>query len=131
MTRIITAVLAVCLATPAMAETLSPLPMPPPEFDHEYAGPMFVEHVSKEMMLQLCPRTIFDRTYRVVPVTLGCTRLIPMSGVAQPRGALCLIIVAEDEILKDMGFRPDEVFRHERAHCNNWPQSHPSARFSD
>jgi hypothetical protein len=63
--------------------------------------------------------------------TLGCTRLIPMSGVAQPRGALCLIIVAEDEILKDMGFEPDAVFRHERAHCNNWPQSHPDAHFSD
>ena len=104
MTRIVTAVFAVCLASSSMAETLPPLPMPPPEFDHEYAGPMLVEHVSKEMMLQLCPRTIFDRTYRVVPVTLGCTRLIPMSGVAQPRGALCLIIVAEDEILKDMGF---------------------------
>jgi hypothetical protein len=60
------AVLATCLANSAMAQQRAgrPLPMPPPEYDKPYDGPMIVAHVDAKMMAQLCPRTIFDRTSR-------------------------------------------------------------------
>ena len=110
-----------------------PLPMPPPEYDKPYDGPMIVAHVDAKMMAQLCPRTIIDRTSRLeVPVTLGCRHMVPVPNAAQQTtGYACLIVMAQDDIITGMGYRPIDIEIHERAHCLGWGADHPGARYPE
>jgi hypothetical protein len=70
-----------------------------------------------------CPKTPW-------PVTLGCAAHdIQWDGerVVVP-ATECFVYIAEDDILEKAGWTYDTLMRHERGHCNGWPQSHPGAR---
>ena len=93
--------------------------LPPAEYDRPYNGPLIVIRGDEKLMRQMCPRT-------KLPITLGCQYFIRMTGTETPEA--CVIVVANDEILKTAGWPYEIIKTHERAHCNGWPKDHPGQR---
>jgi hypothetical protein len=90
--------------------------LPPLAFDHPYSGKQQVIRAGAELMAHLCPRP--DPGKRMT----GCA-------VRVASGAECLIVIANDEILRSVGIYDAKVIlRHEIGHCNGWPGDHPGAR---
>ena len=97
----------VLLATPAMAQNV----IPPAQYDVLYQGKLTLERSSSQSDIRIsCP-------YSPFLFLLGCSRHI---GEGE-----CYILMADDGFITALGMLPEMVFRHEIAHCNGWPQSHP------
>jgi hypothetical protein len=93
--------------------------LPPLEFDKPFLGELILVRGNKDRMAAACPKTIY-------PVTLGCSYRF-MSGITGTN-MVCLMIIADDSILKDAPYKYEVIYRHERAHCHGWPANHPGAR---
>src|SRR5262249_52544309 len=95
----------------------------PVEYDHAFNGPTIIIRGDATLMKQLCPKTSY-------PVTLGCQRFMHIEdGVTPtPLGKVCVIIVAQDEILQAQGWTYEIVKRHEVGHCNGFSKDHKGAR---
>jgi hypothetical protein len=97
-----------------MLMTTRYLALPPAEYDYPYQGQLTLARADARTMSAVCPKTAF-------PVTLGCA-------INYRELNICHIFIAEDEILRAAGWSYKIVFRHERAHCQNWPANHPGMR---
>jgi hypothetical protein len=86
--------------------------LPPPEYDRPYPGTLSVVRVGPELMGKMCPKTPF-------PITMGC---------AFHSTDECVIILLEERYIRRQGWTEEIVMRHERAHCLNWPSTHPGSR---
>ena len=93
------------------------LHLPPIEYDKPFVGTV-IENAAKDMddMANLCG---------VDPEAggklLGCARKF-----THPTGERrCYIYIMPDSYLKQFAVTYDAVRRHEIAHCNGWPGSHP------
>jgi hypothetical protein len=106
------------IVTPGAAQSTSaaaegPRIIPPPEFDHPFAGTVIVIPArDQNHVLELCPGSKFVAGFPA----LACAHLTP-----------CKIVLAADDVIKEAGHLPDLVRRHEIAHCNGWPADHPGA----
>lgn len=82
--------------------------LPPPEYDHPYAGRLIVQTVSIWSMPVACGlRDVVACSFR-------------MNGV-------CRVIYPR---LSDVGqAKMLDLIRHETAHCNGWPKDHPGGHF--
>ena len=94
-------------AGPALAGT--PL-LPPAGYDHPYAG--------RVELLQVPQREV----YRI------CSEGAPwirsdVNGCAQVVEGVCVIVMVSHRTSRVRNLR--DLYRHERAHCNNWPGHHP------
>ena len=98
-----TAIVLALFATSASAQMV-----PPPEYDRAYKGHLIISRV--------------DSTNEVGRL---CGQTGPMISCSQLRDNECDIIVATDDIIRDLGYPVDIVLRHEIAHCNGWPKDHP------
>src|SRR5262249_18756388 len=121
----VTAVSVIVLVRSATAQSaLPPGPnvgvLPPLEYDYPYPGKLEIVRAGKEEMALVCPRTAFN-------VTLGCAYRYNAFSHYGLLGK-CRIVIATDDILRSAGWPYDVVFRHERGHCENWPNHHPGAR---
>jgi hypothetical protein len=109
--RHILAMVVTLAATPAWGQTN--IAIPPPEYDHPYKGKITIQRFSDQKVLRAqCSPSPF-------PYLLGCAR--EAMGV-------CYIAMADDELLDKLNFPAEIVLRHERAHCNLWPNHHPGGR---
>lgn len=104
------ALLCVLIWTPARAQ----LSLPPEQYDHTPKMPVTVERVTKDQLLAQC--------YTATKSSLGC---------AFPSSTSCRIIIVDDAAMRadGRGWTYELMFRHERAHCNGWPQAHPNLRY--
>jgi hypothetical protein len=113
------------LGVAALALSLSPMEaqttsdavgnvLPPIEYDQPYTGQLVILRGDKARMAGLCPKTPF-------PITLGCV-------VKVQEGRGCIIVVANDDILKNTPWNYEMVLRHENGHCQNWPGDHRGSR---
>jgi hypothetical protein len=84
--------------------------LPPVEFDHAYTGKLEVIVVRDEASMRFFCKND-EKT--------ACT---------YPHGATCTIYMRDDAYLRDAGWSPAIVRRHEIGHCNGWPKEHPGAR---
>jgi hypothetical protein len=102
------------LKAPAMKERWV---LPPVEYDREFGGHMDVlRDFTEVQMAVLCPRDTSGR------VALAC---------AFARGPkYCLILVASEDAIRARGWTEDTILRHERGHCNGWPDKHPGSRLA-
>jgi hypothetical protein len=100
------------LAVPATAQAqMAPgSVLPPVEYDQPYTGQMVIVRGDKAKMDGLCPK-----------MALGCA-----IKVGEGRG--CIIVIANDDILKRTPWNYEMVLRHENGHCQNWPGDHRGAR---
>jgi hypothetical protein len=98
-----------------MMPILPRVPLPPVEFDHAYTGKLtvlkednyvFIQHVCRDTpnAIACSFRTYDDKTGE----TLSCRIMLGPD-------------VWDDE----------RALRHEMAHCNGWPGTHPGARYGD
>lgn len=99
--------LAACLGVylaPAHAFIGYSVPLhPPARFDHPHPN-MVVKHFSPSEVDRLCRR-------------IGAKAPKPIKGCAAGDRRGCLVILPHGASAA--------VLRHERAHCNGWPKSHP------
>jgi hypothetical protein len=112
------------MALPAHAQTAIPEPqvdsLPPLEYDRPYSGTLTIERGDKDFMEKNCPKSPLF----VIPVACA---YFP-NGPSVPQ---CHIIIANDDILKQMQRPYNLVLRHEVGHCNGWPKDHVGARPAD
>ena len=104
---VVIAVLAIIANTKAHAQ----MHLPPVEFDHPYPGKLTVEVVTRAQLLATCSSAFAS--------SLGC---------AFPGKDRCHIKLLDEESMRAVGWTVEAMMRHERAHCNGWPQSHPGRR---
>jgi len=76
--------------------------LPPKEFDREYTGELTVKRADLAAMREAC---------KGISLT-GCTYY--------RSDHVCLVFIANDDILNRNYLSYDAVFRHERAHCLGW-----------
>jgi hypothetical protein len=99
--------------SPAVAQTTSAVVgnvLPPIEYDQPYTGQLVILRGDKARMEGLCPKT-------PLPITLGCA-----IKVQEARG--CIVIIADDDIIKHTPWTYEMIFRHEQRHCLLWPGDH-------
>lgn len=80
---------------------------PPLQFDHTYTGKMIIRHGSPKKVDDMC--RVRGQTG---PGPWACTYMENLPGE-------CTIWMPNKHAFYDL------IFRHERAHCNGWPPSHP------
>jgi hypothetical protein len=89
--------------------------LPPEEYYHPYGGELVIVRVdSPDVLVSYCQNT--------TQTVLGC---------AQRRVDKCYIYLVPDGFYESVGYDPEDVFRHEIAHCNGWPGGHRGARKQD
>src|SRR5262245_2668562 len=91
--------------------------LPPKEYDHPFQGTV-VEIIATEieqMAIACAPNPLAAKA-------MGCAAKVDRPEYAYPR---CYVFIAPDWYLKKNRVTLDAVRRHEIAHCNGWPQSHP------
>jgi hypothetical protein len=98
-----------CTATSAFGGVL-----PPEEFDHPFEGPVRIEEVRSQEEVRKSCRIPFGQI-----TALGCAKVV---------WGTCLIVKVSDEEIMSYSHHPDAFMRHEIAHCNGWPASHPGMR---
>ena len=87
--------------------------MPPVQYDHPFDGTVYVVTTSDTAFLtEVCPAGQFKPP-------LACASKGPTG---------CVIVLASDELFKAQGVSVALARRHERGHCNNWPNDHPNPR---
>jgi hypothetical protein len=85
--------------------------LPPAEYDHPYGGELKIIRVASQIAAKAaCPN---------IPRVFSCALVAPQK---------CVIFLLSDEGLKELGFNPEYVLKHEIAHCNGWPGNHRGAR---
>lgn len=91
---------------------------PPAEFDGPFAGEMVVQRMPQANVQASCDAMFAWAGYDIetTPQQLGCAAEV--SGV-------CYIITIDR--MTD-GVTPQAVLRHERGHCNGWPEDHGGTR---
>ena len=88
--------------------------MPPPEYDYVYEGDLTIVMVKTvEELLILCN---VDS-----PNTLACS-------IRAYDTKSCVIIMVEDEVMRQRGWTTGLLLRHEMGHCNGWTQAHEGQR---
>lgn len=112
------AIIAVLAASPALA--VGPIDLPPPQYDHPFAGNLTVEVID----------------WRDVPARCGlrwvnacAMRYLSIGLNGHLDWNSCTIIYPR---LNQYGINADDfvkLIRHETGHCNGWPNDHPDARF--
>jgi hypothetical protein len=79
---------------------------PPEQYDHPYKGQLVVQQAPIKLLRFLCRNAPQGR------LAIGCTfKLVDA----------CYIYIA-NSVNKIMY---PQLFRHEQAHCNGWPNNHP------
>jgi hypothetical protein len=103
MTTLLAAIAPVMLVTTANAQLL-----PPPGYDHPYAGKLTVV-VTKDANEAhwMCKN---DKHY-------AC---------AYRDATSCTIYISPDAVIEALGASPERVRLHEIGHCNGWPGNHPT-----
>ena len=94
--------------TPCLAQQMY---LPPVEYDKPYPGKIAVETVTTTQLLTQCANATQS--------SLGC---------AFPGADRCRNILVDEASMRAVGWTLEAMLRHERAHCNGWPQSHPGKR---
>jgi hypothetical protein len=113
---------AVCLSMQAQAQTWqvpwNVLPIvPPAEFDRDYPGMLRITRLSSEDAVRAqCQGAVFNYGR-----ALGCAHRFG--------NTVCVVYIAEDDLLASVGIDYEIALRHERGHCNGWANDHPGARF--
>lgn len=111
---------AVSFAVNAIAEpkkeTVAPPPkghhiLPPLEYDYPYQGKLTIERVQTIEELQ--------RACNVTKWALGCSRRYATS---------CWIALVADNVIREWGWTPELMMRHEMGHCNGWGGDHAGQR---
>jgi len=100
--------------------------LPPLEYDHPFAGRLFVMVGSGQMWMR-------DLCKQEWPIWLfGCavvSKNDPWARVLEPDGkADCIVIQATEAFIEARGSTLNLVMRHEIGHCNGWPGDHRGAR---
>jgi hypothetical protein len=91
--------------------------VPPAEFDHDYPGMLRITRLSSEDAVRAqCPGGNFNYGR-----ALGCSFRFG--------NTVCVVYIATDELLESVGIDYETALRHERGHCNGWPNHHPGARY--
>jgi hypothetical protein len=96
------------LSCPAEAQAI----LPPPEYDYPFKGP--VTYTRLKDIAEV------NRICNNPQVGLACA--IRLDGV-------CNIFMVSDDMIRSRRLDPEDVKRHEMAHCNGWAAHHPGARF--
>jgi hypothetical protein len=94
---------------------------PPAKYDRPYTGDLVYARLSTEAdVSSICPKSN-------LPYKLGCAF---MSGGKTKDGAYnrCQVFIVADTVIARAGFKLDDIYRHEIAHCNGWPPGHDGAR---
>jgi len=87
---------------------------PPAYYDHEFAGEVIVTEISMEQRLRkICEG--FGANFQG-QAGMACAFTL--------RGK-CFIFTLSDRELELWNYDAKTVLRHERAHCNGWPNDHP------
>jgi hypothetical protein len=85
--------------------------LPPPQFDHAFAGQLYViENQSQDELRWRC-------NLPGAKVILGCAHVPRSHGL---NAQTCYVYLAPPDIVKRMGQTMDQLYRHERAHCVGW-----------
>jgi hypothetical protein len=108
MRHLLTTAATLLFVTPCLAQQLH---LPPVEYDRPYNGKLTVERVTPEELRAQCASAVQS--------SLGCSF---------PRANSCRIILVDEALIRAVGWTVELMLRHERAHCNGWPQSHPGKR---
>lgn len=89
---------------------------PPTQYDHPFKGDLIVIRTSMRHVREICP-----------PFQPG---IPPVACATHDNPATwCRITLAHDEDFQAVGWNdPQQILRHETAHCNGWPADHPGAR---
>jgi hypothetical protein len=91
--------------------------LPPEEFDRPYGGELVIVRVdSPDLLIPYCRNPSGK--------VLGCAEYKHLD-------KKCIIYLIPDGFYTSVGYDPNDVFRHEVAHCNGWPSNHPGARKQD
>jgi hypothetical protein len=86
---------------------------PPNEYDHPHIGPVvLMNDANQETLHRLCPG--------LLGTMLGCAVVA--------RDGISTVAIADDKIIRAFGMTYRLVLRHEIAHPNHWPPTHPGAR---
>jgi len=96
--------------TPAPAKM--PTSIPPPEYDHPFNGEVIIIDTNDP-----APCRNGD------PTVGACTTPV------ESTGGKCVIRLAKRRVIEAWGVKVEDLIRHETAHCNGWPGSHPGERF--
>jgi hypothetical protein len=99
---------AMLFAAPCLAQGLH---LPPVEYDKPYPGKITIETVTNEQLRARCANASMS--------SLGC---------AYPGATSCHILLVDEAAIRAVGWTVELILRHERAHCNGWPQAHPGRR---
>jgi hypothetical protein len=112
-----TAAVLLALAMTAASATAGELKIvPPPKYDHPYAGNLAIWPVKTQQQVRdACPNAKFNLGH-----ALACTWRFP-------GGETCRIVMVPDDQIKAAGLPVELVKRHEIAHCNGWPADHDGA----
>jgi hypothetical protein len=96
------------LSTPAWGQQI----LPPPEYDYPFKGPV-----------------TYTRMKDIAAVNKICNN--PNAGLACAMliNGVCNIFLVSDDMLQSRRLDPEDVKRHEMAHCNGWAAHPPGARF--
>src|SRR5262249_17219120 len=91
---------------------------PPPIYDHPFEGEIIIVGIpTRERMLQLW-EAFGGQANGQGGITFSFTRY-------RNNKSYCLIFTLYEKDLRLKGYSPEEILRHERAHCNGWPSDHP------
>lgn len=112
----------------APAASAAPVILPPPEFDHPFAGRLIVETLPLDDVIKACPRSVSQTV--VLPPGMyfdACSWRFPdwLNGGAW--GCHIILPIAEDV---EPG-RQKQLKRHEIGHCNFWGPEHSDGHFED
>jgi hypothetical protein len=91
--------------------------LPPLEFDYPYPGELTIECGTKEYVVEQC---------RGISPTACTKRSNKVDGSAAPQCRI--IIVNDDELMRQQPYPYDIMLRHEVGHCNGWGPNHEGAR---
>jgi hypothetical protein len=85
---------------------------PPPQYDHEYAGKLYI---SAENPLSTLETACSMKT-------IGCAHVPYTHGLGANE---CMILLPKRETMDKMGIDYEALKRHEIAHCNGWRHTNP------
>jgi hypothetical protein len=100
--------------------------LPPEEYDFPYAGQLKITIHTQDEIRVLCPSYQESAFKRQFP-TIACNTRYGPTDFPQPAEG-CWIKIATPKELRAVGTSWDVTLRHETAHCNGWPGTHPGSR---
>ena len=82
--------------------------LPPPEYECPYKGALHITRAPTTTDVRIaCPG------YKGANEPLGCA-------VRTVDHAHCFVVLLEDKAIKARGYEPEDIYRHELAHCLGW-----------